>query len=115
MQDDKKEIQNYLFSEFARMDAKDMFRLTKDILSNSPRGKEELKRIVGEIIKELQKEDYEETYPDEATPEPEPDPQPSQPSQSVELDMDTILEKIFSQGMDSLSPAELKFLRNQSN
>ena len=46
MQDDKKEIQNYLFSEFARMDAKDMFRLTKEILANSDRGKEELKRIL---------------------------------------------------------------------
>ena len=129
MQDDKVEIQNYLFSEFARMDAKDMFRLTKDILSNSPRGKDELKRIVGEIIKEMQKEEYEETYPDDVpgfegtmdtlddiTIQPKDEPEPEQPQrQSIELDMDTILEKIFSQGMDSLSPEELKFLRNQSN
>tara|TARA_R100000664_G_C2759734_1_gene149793 strand:+ start:1929 stop:3278 length:1350 start_codon:yes stop_codon:yes gene_type:complete len=110
MQDDKVEIQNYLFSEFARMDAKEMFRLTKDILSNSDTGKEELKRIVKEIIQEMQKEDYEEMYPDEATPEPEP----TTPSSS-ELDMDSILDKIFNQGMDSLTPEELKFLRNQSN
>ena len=58
----------------------------------------------------MQKEDYEEMYPDEATPEPEP----TTPSSS-ELDMDSILDKIFNQGMDSLTPEELKFLRNQSN
>ena len=122
MQDDKKEIQNYLFSEFARMDAKDMFRLAKEILANSDRGKEELKRIVGEIIDEMKNADYEESEPVDygddsdvleppTSPQNVPEPQP----QSQDLDMDTILDKIFSQGMDSLTPQEAQFLRKQSN
>jgi len=122
MQDDKKEIQNYLFSEFARMDAKDMFRLAKEILANSDRGKEELKRIVGEIIDEMKKADYEESEPvdysddsDVLEPPTAPQDAPKPRTQPQYLDMDTILEKIFSQGMDSLSPQELQFLRKQSN
>ena len=110
MQDDKREVQNYLFSEFARMDAKEMFRLTKDILSDSDRGRDELKRIVRDIIKEMSKTDYEDSYPEE-TPEPTPEPTGTQ---EKELDMDMVLDKIFTQGMDKLTPQELKFLRNQS-
>jgi hypothetical protein len=122
MQDDKKEIQNYLFSEFARMDAKEMFRLAKEILANSDRGKEELKRIVEEIIEEMKKSDYEDSQPvdygdDSDVLEPPAAPQnvPAPQTQSIDLDMDTILEKIFSQGMESLTPQELQFLRKQSN
>ena len=92
------------------MDAKEMFRLTKDILSNSDRGRDELKRIVGDIIKEMNKTEYEDST-SEYVPEPTSEPTPTQ---DIELDMDSVLDKIFTQGMDSLTPQELKFLRNQS-
>ena len=60
MEDDKLEVQNYLFSEFARMDAKDLFRLSKDILAGNEEGKEGLRNIVKGIIKELNKQENEE-------------------------------------------------------
>ena len=63
MQDDKTEIQNYLFAEFASMEAKDMFRLAKNILGGNDEGKQELERIVKEIIDQISKDDYEETLP----------------------------------------------------
>ena len=113
MQDDKREVQNYLFSEFARMDAKEMFRLTKDVLSDSDRGRDELKRIVGDIIKEMGQSDYEETYPDDVS-EPEVPESPTTTTSDVELDMDGVLDKIFTQGMDALTPQEVKFLKSQS-
>ena len=132
MQDDKTEIQNYLFAEFASMDAKDMFRLAKNILAGNDEGKQELERIVKEIIDRLSKEDYEETLPPDydeggdegiATIEPEPEPEggdilgtlgipKEDPSQ--QMDVDTILDKIGKSGMASLSPDELAFLRRQS-
>jgi len=121
MSEDKIEVQNYLFSEFARMDAKEMFRLTKNILAGNEEGNQELERIVKEIIEEMKKEDYEESVPvdyddDSDVLEPpvqssEPTPQPT-PTQ--ELDMDDILDKIFSQGMESLTAAEKAFLQRQS-
>ena len=128
MQDDKTEIQNYLFAEFASMEAKDMFRLAKDILGGTDSGKEQLERIVREIIDQISKEDYEEALPQDydeegeegvATIEPEPsdvlgslDLPTEKPSD--ELDVDTILDKIGKSGMGSLSPDELAFLRRQS-
>ena len=38
----------------------------------------------------------------------------TQTQPSLELDMDDILDKIFSQGMDSLTRAEKDFLQSQS-
>jgi len=128
MQDDKTEIQNYLFAEFASMEAKDMFRLAKDILGGTDRGKEQLEKIVKDIIDQISKEDYEESLPtdygdtgddDITTLEPEGEgpsgsfdiPQESQPE---EMSVDVILDKIGKSGMSSLSKDELAFLRRQS-
>ena len=120
MSDDKVEVQNYLFSEFARMDAKEMFRLTKNILSGNEEGKKELERIVREIIKEMKKDDYEESTPvdydddsDVLEPPVQRQPEPT-PEPTLELDMDEILDKIFDQGIDSLTTAEKAFLQRQS-
>jgi len=128
MQDDKTEIQNYLFAEFASMEAKDMFRLAKDILGGTDSGKEQLEKIVNDIIDQISKEDYEESLPtdygdevddDITTLEPEGEgpsgsfdiPQESQPE---EMSVDVILDKIGKSGMASLSKEELAFLRRQS-
>ena len=128
MQDDKTEIQNYLFAEFASMEAKDMFRLAKDILGGTDSGKEQLEKIVNDIIDQISKEDYEESLPtdygdevddDITTLEPEGEgpsgsfdiPQESQPE---EMSVDVILDKIGKSGMSSLSKDELAFLRRQS-
>ena len=109
MDEDKAEIQNYLFSEFTRMEPEEFFDLAKEILSGSEEGKMELERIVKSIIKDLQEDDYEESLHE---PEPTPQPKPRR-STSPDLDMDTILDKIFNQGMGSLSPDELNFLQSQ--
>jgi len=120
MDDDKIEVQNYLFSEFARMDAKEMFRLTKNILSGNEEGNIELERIVKGIIEEMQKEDYEESVPidyddDSDVLEPSAPPREApEPQLTAELDMDEILDKIFAQGMDSLTVEEKAFLKRQS-
>ena len=109
MQDDMLEIQNYLFSEFARMDAKELFRLSKDILAGNEEGKEGLRNIVKGIMEEMKKQNYEDS---EEVETPTTEPSPTQPS--LELDMDTILDKIFAQGMDSLTREEKNFLQSQS-
>ncbi len=128
MQDDKTEIQNYLFAEFASMEAKDMFRLAKDILGGTDRGKEQLEKIVKDIIDQISKEDYEESLPtdygdtgddDITTLEPEGEgPLGSldipQESPREEMSVDVILDKIGKSGMSSLSKDELAFLRRQS-
>lgn len=134
MQDDKTEIQNYLFSEFANMDAKEMFRLTKNILAGNDEGKQELERITQEIIDQIAKEDYEESlytdYDDNdddddggdegvATIEPEGGDVlgslgiPKEGTEE-EMNVDAILDKIGKGGMASLTPEELAFLRRQS-
>jgi hypothetical protein len=124
MQDDKSEIQNYLFTEFASMEATEMFRLAKNILAGNEEGTQELERIVKEIIDEIAQEDYEETLGsddegDVATTTtgggeilgtldvPSDTPE-------TEMDVDTILDKIGKSGMSSLTPEELAFLRRQS-
>jgi len=120
MQDDMLEVQNYLFSEFARMDAKELFRLSKNILAGNEEGKEEIRNIVKGIIQEMQKQSYEDSdtendYESEVmTAGPVDDTPTTQTQPSLELDMDDILDKIFSQGMDSLTREEKDFLQSQS-
>ena len=110
MDEDKAEIQNYLFSEFTRMEPEDFFALAKEILAGSEEGKIQLERIVKAIIKDLQEDDYEESLDSE---EPTPTPPSPRGRTTTDLDMNTILDKIFNQGMGSLSPDELNFLQNQ--
>jgi len=126
MQDDKAEIQNYLFTEFASMEATEMFRLAKNILAGNEEGTQELERIVKEIIDEIAQEDYEEALGSDDEDEGDiattttgggeilgtldvPSDTPE-----TEMDVDTILDKIGKSGMSSLTPEELAFLRRQS-
>ena len=120
MEDDKLEVQNFLFSEFARMDAKELFRLSKNILAGNEEGKEGLRDIVKGILEEMKNQNYEDSETDSdyesdvmtASPVDDTEPTPTRPS--LELDMDNILDKIFSQGMDSLTREEKAFLQSQS-
>ena len=120
MEDDKLEVQNFLFSEFARMDAKELFRLSKNILAGNEEGKEGLRDIVKGILEEMKNQNYEDSEIDSdyesdvmtASPVDDTEPTPTRPS--LELDMDDILDKIFSQGMDSLTREEKAFLQSQS-
>ncbi len=116
--DDMIEIQNYLFSEFARMEATDMFRLSKEILSGTPEGKQEMEDLVQGIIDQLSQEDYEDSvstdYEEESDTIEPPRRERTTPSREpqVELDVDTILDKISSSGMGSLTKRERDFLNN---
>ena len=125
LQDDKREVQNYLFSEFASMEATEMFALAKKILSGGDEGREELERIVKGIIAQLNEEAYE-----DATGDYEDDGDTAvagsdtadilgtldvpKPDTGQEYDVDDILDKIGRSGMASLTKGELEFLRNQS-
>ena len=127
LQDDKRIIQNYLFSEFANMDAKEMFALAKKILSGGKEGKEELEKMVKGIISDLNKEEYEDATGDYDDDDFNPtevggsetgnvlgtvDVPKSDENQGY--DVDEILDKIGRGGMKSLTPEELQFLRDQS-
>tara|TARA_R110000765_G_scaffold406267_1_gene503165 strand:- start:551 stop:1957 length:1407 start_codon:yes stop_codon:yes gene_type:complete len=120
------EVQNYLFSEFARMDSNEFFELAKKILSGSEEGRSELVRIVDGIIKEMgsegeERDDYEMPgYKDTMDSldkltifGDETEPTPKSTSEPVYYDMDDILGKIFDDGMDSLTKGEKDFLMNQ--
>ena len=113
---DMDEVQNYLFSEFARMDSNLFFELAKKILSGNDEGKEELSRIVDGIIEELEDDgmsDYEDDYEDDTLTIDMP--RTITTSEPVEdYDMDKILEKIFSDGMESLTKGEEDYLKSQS-
>lgn len=58
-EDDKREIQNYLFMRFSKLDAKEFFRVAKLINSGDPQGEKIIKRMVDEIVAELKKQEYE--------------------------------------------------------
>ena len=126
LQDDKRIIQNYLFSEFANMDAKEMFALAKKILSGGDEGKEELERMVKGIISDLNEEQYEDATGDFGDDDGDTTVAGSdtadvlgsldlpKPDTGGEYEIDDILDKIGRSGMGSLTKEELEFLRNQS-
>ena len=128
LQDDKRIIQNYLFSEFANMDAKEMFALAKKILSGGDEGKGELERMVKGIISDLNQEQYEDATGDFGDDNDDGDTTVAgsdtgnvlgtvdvpKNDENQEYDVDEILDKIGRGGMKSLTPQELQFLRDQS-
>lgn len=59
-EDDMKHIQHYLFMRFSQLSAKEFMKLAQLILSDSPKGKQVISRMVDEIITELKQRDYEE-------------------------------------------------------
>ena len=59
LEDDKVIIQNYLFSRFSMLEAKEFMNVAKMILSGNPEGKKYLQNMVNEIIKEIKSQEYE--------------------------------------------------------
>lgn len=122
LQDEKVIIQSYLFSELASMDVRDFFKLTKLILSGSEEGKNEVKRIVDEIIAELDKYEYEDAMDDYGDDDDTMYADEGGdvlgtldlPQEDEVMDLNKILDKIGKGGMKSLTKDELDFLNNQS-
>jgi len=122
LQDEKVIIQSYLFSELASMDVRDFFKLTKLILSGSEEGKNEVKRIVDEIIAELDKYEYEDAMDDYSDDDDTMYADEGGdvlgtldlPQEDEAMDLNKILDKIGKGGMKSLTKDELDFLNNQS-
>ncbi|NBO22819.1 hypothetical protein EBU94_05705 [bacterium] len=60
-EEDKKIIQNYLFSRFSMLSADEFMTLAKLILSGSPKGKQTIQRMVNEITSELKEQELEQS------------------------------------------------------
>ena len=106
--EEQKRIKNYFYFKFVSLEAEQFLSLAKEILSGSQKGKDQVKKMIDEIVNQLKQEDYEDAS-GETTPQIDNTPQ----TPSVEeLDMDTILDKINKSGMDSLTKAEKDFLYN---
>ena len=103
--EEQKRIKNYFYYRFVSLEAEEFLALAKEILSGSQKGKDQVQKMISEIIKQLKDEDYEEATGEEITTTPEP-------TGEDELDVDTILDKINKSGMDSLTQAEKDFLYN---
>ncbi len=58
-EDDKKQIQHYLFMRFSKLDAKEFMKVAKLILKGDPQGEKFIKRLVDEIVSDLKKQEYE--------------------------------------------------------
>jgi hypothetical protein len=63
--DDKLVIQNYLFSRFSKLQAKEFMNVAKMILSDNPEGKRYIQSMVDEIVKEIKENEYDEAMGDE--------------------------------------------------
>ena len=90
------------------LEAEQFLSLAKEILSGSQKGKDQVKKMIDEIVNQLKQEDYEDASGEIPS---QIDNTPQLPDVE-ELDMDTILDKINKSGMDSLTKAEKDFLYN---
>lgn len=63
-EEDKKHIQNYLFSRFSMISASEFLALSKEILAGTEKGKSAIKRMVDDITKELKQQDYQQAMGD---------------------------------------------------
>ncbi len=106
--EEQKRIKNYFYFKFVSLEAEEFLKLAKEILSGSQKGKDQVKKMVDDIVKQLKQEDYEDVSGETPTPIDDTPPSP----EVEELDMDTILDKINKTGMDSLTKAEKDFLYN---
>ena len=107
-EDEQKRIKNYFYFKFVSLEAEQFLSLAKEILSGSQKGKDQVKKMIDEIVNQLKQEDYEDASGEIP---PQIDNTPQLPDVE-ELDMDTILDKINKSGMDSLTKAEKDFLYN---
>ena len=119
---DRKRLQNYFYYKFVNLPAEQFIALAKEILSGSDKGKEIVKRMVDEIIQQLKDEDYEEATGEDQYDDDDDfatttlagiEEPPTPPTQEFDLDM--LLDKISKQGMESLTPEELNFLKSFGN
>jgi hypothetical protein len=60
-EEDKKIIQNYLFSRFSMLSTDEFMTLAKSILSGSQKGKQAIQRMVDEITSELKEQELEQS------------------------------------------------------
>ncbi len=107
--DEQKRIKNYFYFKFVSLEAEQFLALAKEILSGSQQGKDQVKKMIDEIVNQLKQEDYEDASGEVSTPTVVDTPTEEQPQQ---LDVDTILDKINKSGMESLTKAEKDFLYN---
>jgi len=117
--DEQKRIKNYFYFKFVSLEAQEFLDLAKEILSGSQKGKNQVKKMIDDIVKQLKDEDWEDVS-GETKSEPDIpgfegtmdalDDITIRPTQ--DLDMDTILDKINKSGMNSLTKAEKDFLYN---
>mgnify|MGYP001292857228 FL=1 len=107
--EEQKRIKNYFYFKFVSLEAEEFLTLAKEILSGTQKGKDQVKKMIDDIVKQLKQEDYEDVSGEVTQSEP---PQIDQPESREELDVDVILDKINKTGMDSLTQAEKDFLYN---
>lgn len=110
--EEQKRIKNYFYYKFVKLEAEEFLTLAKEILSGSEKGKQQVKQMINDIVKQLKKEDYEDISGETEEPSDLGIDLDPLPQQDVELDMDTILDKINKSGMDSLTQEEKDFLYN---
>ena len=106
--EEQKRIKNYFYFKFVSLEAEQFLSLAKEILSGSQKGKDQVKKMIDEIVNQLKQEDYEDASGEVSTPPVVDTPTDEEP----QLDIDTILDKINKSGMDSLTKAEKDFLYN---
>tara|TARA_R110000803_G_scaffold60710_2_gene120143 strand:+ start:18093 stop:20726 length:2634 start_codon:yes stop_codon:yes gene_type:complete len=121
------EIKNHLYSEVIQMPASEFLSFMKEIQSGSDKGKQMMVDLANRIKDEIKQDeydevsggefnDYEEEEGDVMSTGPEDDIEVSDifPSSTEEIgyDVDTLLDKIHKDGMDSLSKEESDFLKN---
>ena len=63
--EEQKYLQHYLFARFSRLNAQEFIRVAKLILSDDPKGKQFIERMVNEIVDEIRKEEYEDVMSDD--------------------------------------------------
>jgi hypothetical protein len=107
--EEQKRIKNYFYFKFVSLEAEEFLTLAKEILSGTQKGKDQVKKMIDDIVKQLKQEDYEDVSGEVTPSEPQ---QIDQPESREELDVDVILDKINKTGMDSLTQAEKDFLYN---
>jgi len=130
------DVKNHLYSEVIQMPAKQFLEFMKEIQSGSDKGKQMMVDLAQKIKSDIKKDEYEDAtgeYEDDDTMVPDIPgfegtmealddinirdlfPQGSDgPEDSYEMDIDTLLDKISDKGMDSLTPEELQYLKDQS-
>jgi hypothetical protein len=127
------DVKNHLYSEIIQMPAKQFLEFMKEIQSGSDKGKQMMVDLAKKIKEDIQKDEYEDATGEYEEEEPMRDmpgfegtmdalddisvsslfPPSSSLGGEVILDIDTILDKISDKGMESLTPEELQFLKDQ--